>query len=366
MVWRPGCRTAAWIGWRPGRHGWSEQPGFSVYLTAGRISTPDLPAGRIARHNGANQFQVAAMTERERPANWEDWKWLHRWPRLSSVEWALEWLVYWCKGLAFFEVLEFVGRASVLVVIFLWFWEAGDREKQKHYRAWDLINSARGSTSDGGRREALQDLNEDHIDMTAAPLAKAYLRYVQLPKAILNEANLTKADLTGANLTGTELIEAKLTETKLIGTDLAGADLTNAKLTKLDQISRTKLPLPLSNITITNLGSYRYIRSTNLTGADLTWANLTNADLVEADLTNAKLALANLTGANLTGANVTGADLAEADLTNAKLVLANLSKGNWREARFCQTTMPDGTVNNRDCPPEPTPPDPSKTPPAPN
>jgi hypothetical protein len=55
------------------------------------------------------------MAERERPANWEDWKWLHRWPRLISIEWALEWLVYWCRGLAFFEVLEFAGRASVLV-----------------------------------------------------------------------------------------------------------------------------------------------------------------------------------------------------------------------------------------------------------
>jgi hypothetical protein len=55
------------------------------------------------------------MAERERPMAWEDWKWLHRWPRLTSIEWALEWLVYWCRGLAFFEVLEFADRASVLV-----------------------------------------------------------------------------------------------------------------------------------------------------------------------------------------------------------------------------------------------------------
>jgi uncharacterized protein YjbI with pentapeptide repeats len=339
------------------------------------IWAKDMPSARIERQNGANQLQEAAMTANERPATWQEWKAQHRWPRLTSLEWAMRWLMHRCHGSATFWLIEvacwIATLAAVVAGVVLWFWEADDRKKQSHYRAWELINSAQGSTGDGGRRDALQDLNEDHIDMSAAPLADAYLRYVQLPRAILNEANLTKADLTGANLTGIELIEAKLIETKLIGTDLAGADLaeadlTNADLTQIEQISRTKLPLPLSNITITNLGSYRYIRSTNLTGADLTWANLTNADLVEADLTNAKLALANLTGANLTGANVTGADLAEADLTNAKLVLANLSKGNWREARFCQTTMPDGTVNNRDCPPEPTPPDPSKTPPAPN
>jgi hypothetical protein len=83
----------------------------------------------------------------------------------------LEWLVYWCKDLAIFEVLEFAGRASVLIAVIWWFWEAGDREKQKHYRAWELINSARGSTGDGGRRDALQDLNEDHVSLAAAPLA---------------------------------------------------------------------------------------------------------------------------------------------------------------------------------------------------
>jgi len=243
--------------------------------------------------------------------------------------------------------------------VVLWFWEADDRKKQSHYRAWELINSAQGSTGDGGRRDALQDLNEDHIDMSAAPLAEAYLRYVQLPRAILNEANLTKADLTGANLTGIELIEAKLIETKLIGTDLAGADLaeadlTNADLTQIEQISRTKLPLPLSNIA--NLGMYRYIRSTNLTGADLTWANLTNADLTGANLTNA----------DLTEANLTNADLTNANLTLANLTGANLSEDNWRKAKFCQTTMPDGTLNNRDCPPEPAPPNRSETPPTPD
>src|SRR3954469_4606857 len=79
------------------------------------------------------------MAERERPANWEDWKWLHRWPRLTFIEWALEWLVYWCRGLAIFEVLEFTGRASVLVAVIWWFWEAGDRTKQSHYRVWELI-----------------------------------------------------------------------------------------------------------------------------------------------------------------------------------------------------------------------------------
>src|SRR3954447_12934278 len=110
-------------------------------------------------------FRRRQMTEREQPIAWEDWKWLRRWPRLTSIEWGLEWLVYWCKGLAIFEVLEFVGRTSVLIVAITWIFEADERDKarmneikQKHYRAWELINSAEGKIGDGGRRDALRDL----------------------------------------------------------------------------------------------------------------------------------------------------------------------------------------------------------------
>jgi hypothetical protein len=267
----------------------------------------DMPTAHIARQNGAVQSQEAAMAKRERPMNWEDWKWLHRWPRLTSIEWALEWLVYWCKSLAIFDILEFVGRASVLVAVILWFWEADDRQKQKHYRAWELINSARGSPGDGGRRDALQDLNEDKVNLAAAPLTNAYLREVQLPNARLYRANLSEANLAEANL--------------------HEADLTLAKLT-------------LSKLTLVKLN-----------GANLSEANLYGADL---------------RGADLRGANLTKADLNRADLTKANLIKTSLRDVSLENAIFCNTIMPDGTVNNRDCPPEPAPPNPSETPPAPN
>src|SRR5688572_22229404 len=109
----------------------------------------------------------------------------------------------------------------VEVAVILWFWEADDRKKQSHYRAWELINSARGSTGDGGRRDALQDLNEDNVDLSAAPLANAYLEKVELPGAVLYGADLSRADLSGAHLSGADLY----------GADLSRADLTAAYLT---------------------------------------------------------------------------------------------------------------------------------------
>src|SRR3954465_2131499 len=184
------------------------------------IWAKDMPSARIERQSGANQLQEAAMTANERPATWQEWKAQHRWPRLTSLEWAMRWLMHRCHGSATFWLIEvacwIATLAAVVAGVVLWFWEADDRTKQSHYRAWELINSARGSTGDGGRRDALQDLNEDRVNLSAAPLADAYLGKVQLPNATMATANLSgaillEADLTGAILFKADLIGAKLT-----------------------------------------------------------------------------------------------------------------------------------------------------------
>jgi uncharacterized protein YjbI with pentapeptide repeats len=70
-------------------------------------------------------------------------------------------------------------------------------------------------------------------------------------------------------------------------------------------------------------------------GCDLSNADLTGADLTIVYLQRANLADANLQSAFLSGADLTGAILTGADLTGAT---------------FCDTIMPDGTINNSDCP----------------
>ena len=61
-------------------------------------------------------------------------------------------------------------------------------------------------------------------------------------------------------------------------------------------------------------------------------------------LRNADLNKADLGMAYLRNATLWGADLRNADLTKAKLNGADMSG-----AEFCKTTMPDGSINNRDC-----------------
>ena len=104
----------------------------------------------------------------------------------------------------------------------------------------------------------------------------------------------------------------------------------------------------------------------NLTGANLTGANLTGANLTGANLQPVRSFMAgfasatstsvSLRGANLSNARLDGAYLRGIDLTNANLSGASLQEMYGYDRRsvrrsnfYCNTTMPDGTVNNTDC-----------------
>ncbi len=103
----------------------------------------------------------------------------------------------------------------------------------------------------------------------------------------------------------------------------------------------------------------------DLSDADLRGANLSGQFLINANFSWANLSEANLQGANLGAADLTttkliDADLREADFANTNFNGARLEGANFRDAtnlsqlqldqaRLCNTTLPDGTVSNRDC-----------------
>ena len=111
----------------------------------------------------------------------------------------------------------------------------------------------------------------------------------------------------------------------------------------------------------------------NLSNCDFTGADLSRVNLQGTNLSGASFERAILRGGNLRGANLTGAHLERADLCAALLNGANLSKSDLALAflqradlrgtkpvipsedppRFCQTIMPNGSVNNTNCPPNP-------------
>ena len=132
-------------------------------------------------------------------------------------------MVHWSRDWNLVNALDLAGKFGIVVAVF--FAEADDRQKAKHYRAWDLINSARGSTGDGGRRPALEDLNQDQVSLAATSLFKAYLFEVQLPAAQWQAADLAGAILSKANLPKATLLEANLAEAHLMGAKLSRANL---------------------------------------------------------------------------------------------------------------------------------------------
>lgn len=198
-----------------------------------------------------------------RPAEWKTvasglrYRWM---VPFRAFEWLWEWAAYGLGRWSFLEVLEYLGSLSVLVGVLFYFSESGDRIKQRHYQAWQVINTAQGKGGSGGRIEALQELNADKVPLVGVDASSAFLQGIRLERA-----NLLRADMSAADLRGSTF------------------------------------------------------RSADFTYADLQSANFRESDLDHAVFSNADLKNADLVGSNLAGARLEGADLSSADLRSAHL-----------------------------------------------
>jgi hypothetical protein len=179
---------------------------------------------------------------------------------LIAFEYLWEWVAFFLSNWSFLEVLEYLGTFSVLIGVIFYFSESGDRVKQRHYQAWQVINTAQGKGGSGGRIEALQELNEDKVPLVGVDVSSAFLQ--------------------GLNLRGANLMRS----------DFSAADLRNANLA-----------------------------SVNFTSANLNSANFRNSTLDHANFSQAELGNSDLSGCSLAGADLSGAILDEADLRRADL-----------------------------------------------
>jgi hypothetical protein len=208
---------------------------------------------------------MAGNSGRPKPERWSAYKLVSK-RKISLpfyyLEWLSEWLAYALSNWAFLEALEYLGKLSVLFAVVYYFYEGPDRAKQKHYQAWQVINTAQGKGGSGGRIDAMQELNKDHVALVGINAAGAFLTGAHLEKA-----HLVRADLSGADLRNGTLDNANLESAKLIGTNLRGASLRNTNLENAD-FSDTDL------------------EDANLSGARLAGVDLARADLRNCDLTN--------------------------------------------------------------------------------
>ena len=203
---------------------------------------------------------------KSRPPRWREQRATAHWLLVPffAFDWIWDWVAYFLSNWKLLEVLEYLGSFSVLVAVILYFSESGDRIKQRHYQAWQVINTAQGKGGSGGRIEALQELNKDRVSLLGVDVSGAYLSSVRLERANLERSNFSAADLRKC--------------------DFRAADFNNADLHAAN------------------------FRECNLQKVSFEWADMENVDLGSADLG----------GADLTGANLGGADLRLADLRGVR------------------------------------------------
>src|SRR5260221_11780196 len=197
---------------------------------------------------------------------------------LWAFEWFCEWIAYVLSNWSFLEVLEYLSSFGVLIAVIFYFGESGDRLKQKHYQAWQVINTAQGKGGNGGRLDALQELNEDRVRLVGVDVSGAFLQGLHLEKANRARANFSSADVRNAVLVSIDFSDADLRSANFRDSSLHNAWFRNAALDDTD------------------------FSAADLSGADLSGASLNGADLRNANLRGIDWQhIANIKGANIAG-----------------------------------------------------------------
>jgi hypothetical protein len=195
---------------------------------------------------------------------------------LLAIEWVFEWTAFALSRWSFLEVLEYLGSFSILVAVIFYFSESGDRLKQKHYQAWQVINTAQGKGGNGGRIEALQELDQDGVPLVGIDASGAFLQGIRLPQARLLRADLSAVDARNSDFQAADFTNANLHSANFRESNLSGANFRDADLAEVD------------------------FCSANLSGAVLDEATLDTADFGNADLRNVKWQkIKSLKGANI-------------------------------------------------------------------
>jgi hypothetical protein len=243
--------------------------------------------------------------DRKPPPEWAEFK--ARAPNrylvpFYSVSWGADWAAYTLGKWPLVELLEYLGSFSILFVAIFYFAGAPDRIKQKHYQAWQVINTAAGKGGSGGRIDALQELNDDRVPLIGVEATNAYLDGVRLEKADARRANFSSSDLRRAkfkranmedadfqwaNLRGADLRECNLAgsqwdDTDLVGANLAGSDLAQVSLERAD-LSGVDLDHVRNWQAIKAIGKANIIGVRNAPEGFVTWARKMGAIETKSD-----------------------------------------------------------------------------------
>src|SRR5271154_3675330 len=150
---------------------------------------------------------------RERPEAWAEdrTRAQGRWTvPFVAGNWCVEWVAHFLSNWAFLEALEYLSSFGVLVAVIFYFAESGERTRQRHFQMWQVMNTAQGKGGSGGRIDALQELNADHVALVGVDVSGAFLRGVKLRKAELLRSNFSAADARDGDFSGADFSFAEM------------------------------------------------------------------------------------------------------------------------------------------------------------
>src|SRR5215469_21072 len=140
-----------------------------------------------------------------------------------AAEWFFSWIAYVLSGWAFLELLEYIGTLSILVAVVSYFMESDSRLKQKHYMAWQVINSAQSKGGSGGRIDALEEFRADGVPLVGLDVTDAYLQGIDLGGTDLLRANFRAADVRRGTFSKARLEYADLRSANFRGANFRSA-----------------------------------------------------------------------------------------------------------------------------------------------
>ena len=129
---------------------------------------------------------------------------------------------------------------SILIAAIAFIWALNEFRLEREDRKRDDISRAFSAFAENaGRREILDVLRRNDVELVGLLAKDAYLRDADLEGVDLSDAVFIGADLRGANLShavlsGADFRDAKLERADVSGTDLSGAVLTDADLSGVD------------------------------------------------------------------------------------------------------------------------------------
>ncbi|BAO88235.1 pentapeptide repeat-containing protein [Caballeronia cordobensis] len=229
---------------------------------------------------------------------------------------------------------------GLVIGVFSYLLGSGDREKQKHYQAWQVISLASlTQKGDQGRRDSVRDLANDDVQMQGVNLQEADLHGIEL-----NGAYLFNASFDNAHLTNTQFNCARAhffvlgNRIPFFGKRLC-ANLVAAHFSGL----------PLSGTQFAGAS----LRAAIFSHTTLVDVNFSNADLSDAKFDHVQIN-GNFQNAIIRNAIFEQAVIQESDFTNAIISDVDFShaiveKSLFSVAVLCRVTFSDGTSVANGC-----------------